>query len=239
MNKQTDNADEYDQKLLQLLESNDPEHRALGGQLCKGLEGNYGSEVKARLQWMGPWFCLTHDLEPDFLKKIRDLFPTWGLSKLTSLPPSLGRLKKLLTLQLNDHSLTQLPPEVGSLSYLRILFLSNNKLISLPPEIGKLNRLWKLDLSWNHLKDLPEEVGNMSNLQVLNLSGNQFTHITKAIGRLNHLTRLLLNYNELKSLPVEIGQLSNLKVLDLSNNCFPTGYQKEIQDSLPHCRIYI
>lgn len=52
-----------------------------------------------------------------------------------------------------------LPPGLGQLKALQTLDVSNNLLQELPDEIGSLEELVKLELSQNKLKQLPESMG--------------------------------------------------------------------------------
>ncbi|WP_107666955.1 leucine-rich repeat domain-containing protein, partial [Cyanothece sp. BG0011] len=66
-------------------------------------------------------------------------------------------------LKLWDKNLNSLPPEIGQLTNLTSLNLSFNQLTDLPPEIGQLTNLTSLDLSFNQLTDLPPEIGQLTN----------------------------------------------------------------------------
>jgi hypothetical protein len=66
-------------------------------------------------------------------------------------------------LSLIGDGLTRLPPEIGLLSKLTTLELGSNKLTTLPPEIAQLSNLTELDLSHNLLTTLPPEIGQLSN----------------------------------------------------------------------------
>ncbi|MGK7942176.1 MAG: COR domain-containing protein, partial [Crocosphaera sp.] len=137
---------------------------------------------------------------------------------LTSLPPEIGKLTNLTSLDLLSNQLTNLPAEIGQLTNLTSLNLSNNQLTNLPPEIGQLTNVTSLSLSNNQLTNLPPEIGKLTNLTSLYLSNNQLTNLPAEIGQLTNLTSLYLRYNQLTNLPAEIGQLTNLTSLSLSNN---------------------
>jgi Leucine-rich repeat (LRR) protein len=70
------------------------------------------------------------------------------------------------------NKLSMLPPEIGQLTGLHTLDLSDNKLRMLPPEIGQLTNLEVLKLARNQLRVLPPEAGQLTNLRELNLDGN-------------------------------------------------------------------
>ena len=139
-------------------------------------------------------------------------------NKLTSLPPEIGQLRSLRELFLSNNRLTELPAEIRNLTSLQKLSLSNNRLTSLPPEIGQLRSLSELFLSNNRLTELPAEIENLTNLQVLDLWNNQLTELPGSIVKLNNLTFLNLMNNHLTSFPAEIGRLTSLKFLDLQDN---------------------
>ncbi|MFA6159065.1 MAG: leucine-rich repeat domain-containing protein [Candidatus Paceibacterota bacterium] len=139
-------------------------------------------------------------------------------NELTSLPSKIGLLSSLRKLYLSSNALTSLPSEIGLLTSLRKLYLRSNQLVSLPPEIGRLSSLQKLYLSGNALTGLPPEIGGLSSLRMLDLSRNALTSLPIEIGHLSSLQRLFLDYNALTSLPLEIGQLSSLRRLFLDYN---------------------
>jgi Leucine-rich repeat (LRR) protein len=67
-------------------------------------------------------------------------------------------------LHLGELGLTRLPPEIGQLSELNSLQLYNNKLTTLPPEIGNLTALSDLNLFKNRFTELPTEIGQLTAL---------------------------------------------------------------------------
>ena len=101
------------------------------------------------------------------------------LSKLTgTIPPELGNLSNLTSLQLNDNQLTgTIPPGLGNLSNLTILGLDSNQLTgTIPPGLGNLSNLTTLGLDSNQLTGtIPPELGNLSSLSSLSLGCNLLT----------------------------------------------------------------
>src|SRR5438093_1390211 len=75
-------------------------------------------------------------------------------------------------LDLSGLGLTSVPPEIGQLTQLTTLNLDKNQLTSVPPEIGQLTQLDRLDLDNNQLAELPDSLRRLSNLRVLFLHGN-------------------------------------------------------------------
>ena len=95
-----------------------------------------------------------------------------------TLPPELGELTELRTLNLRGNYLTgSIPPELGGLTKLWYLNLGGNYLTgSIPPELGGLTEMQRLNLSYNYLGgSIPPELGNLTNVGDLDLSPNQFT----------------------------------------------------------------
>lgn len=164
-------------------------------------------------------------------------------SKITSLPPSIGRLKNIESLHfyyafnlfelpdeigelvnlkellLNLSAIELLPPSIGQLKNLEILGLyQTQKLQKLPDEIGNLVNLKELCLSNSSINLLPPSIGQLKNLQILKLSFmKHIFELPKEIGDLVNLNELYLRASKIEMLPPSIGQLKNLKILNLSN----------------------
>jgi hypothetical protein len=113
-------------------------------------------------------------------------------SKITSLPPSIGRLQNLKDLDLKSTEyLSNLPEETGDLTSLTKLNLSFVWITSFPPSIGRLQNLEYLDLSYTKcLSSLPEEIGNITNLEDLNLSNSGIKWLHDSFERLKGLLYL-------------------------------------------------
>ncbi|KAI7870320.1 hypothetical protein BDF14DRAFT_1773069, partial [Spinellus fusiger] len=105
------------------------------------------------------------------LSKLTDL----NLSgcKLTSLPSDLFLgMPCLERMTLDSNSLSSIPTSIGSLRKLIHLSVQNNSLECIPIEIARLNELKVLDVQKNNLKTLPKEVWLCSSLHTLNCSSN-------------------------------------------------------------------
>ena len=80
-------------------------------------------------------------------------------NRLTSLHPSLGRLRSLTHLDASNNQLMEVPEEIGMLVNLTSLLLFHNKITSLPNEIGYLFKLEMLGIEGNPLDEgLMEEI---------------------------------------------------------------------------------
>ena len=75
-------------------------------------------------------------------------------------------------LDLSGEGLTVLPPEIGKLTNLQTLNLSHNKLSSLPAEFGHLH-LTKLTLDDNPLESLPPEIRGQNSQAILTFTKQQ------------------------------------------------------------------
>jgi hypothetical protein len=134
------------------------------------------------------------------------------------LPPEVGQLTQLQSLNLAGNRLSESPPEIGQLTQLQSLNLAGNRLTELPPEIGQLTQLEWLNLNSNRLTELPPEIGQLTQLQSLYFDNNRLTELPPEIGQLTQLQRLHLEINRLAELPPEIGQLTQLQWLRLAGN---------------------
>ena len=133
---------------------------------------------------------------------------------------------RVTQLDLDVHEFTgSLPPELGQLTSLETLELISISLSgSIPPELGQLTSLETLDLHWNdHLSgSLPSELGQLTNLKKFDLRSTQVSGLLPPEwGRMTSLTGLSLRANELSgSIPPELGQITGLNVLTLHDNRF-------------------
>ena len=164
-----------------------------------------------------------------------------------SIPPELGNLSRLRTLQLSgtadpnyrsrqvgDGLTGPIPPELGNLSELRVLELPGNNLTgSIPSELGDLSNLQLLHLGSNNLKGpIPSELGDLSNLQWLDLELNELSGgIPPELAALTNLRELDLGSNELSGgIPPELADLTNLQWLNLGGNELSGGIPPELAD---------
>ncbi|KAF8025347.1 hypothetical protein BT93_F2250 [Corymbia citriodora subsp. variegata] len=133
------------------------------------------------------------------------------------LPNSLGNLKFLSTLRMENMELLELPESIGDLTGLQCLSLSHSSVIDLPSSIGKLRSLVELTLSHTKVTELPNSIGELKRLQVLLMPGCKLRKLPKAIGMLEKLRELVAYDCELLDgeVPSEIGALSSLRILDL------------------------
>lgn len=156
----------------------------------------------------------------------------WPGVKLAGTPPRVHEITSIPNVTLNG----AIPPAIGKLTELRTLNLEDNELTGeLPHELANLSKLEVLDVGdwWaghNNLTGrIPPELGDLSNLRILDLSGNSFEGtIPPELGNLGNLTELHLFDNPLGGdIPPELGQLTNLRKLDLGGN------RSELEGNIP------
>ena len=147
-----------------------------------------------------------------------------GSNGLTgSIPPELGSLASLESMDLSSNELTgPIPAEIGDLANLETLDLGFNELAGpIPAELGNLSSLTRMWLSYSGvIGSIPGELGNLSNLTHMRLGSNGLTGpIPPELGSLASLESMDLSSNELTGpIPAEIGDLANLETLDLGFN---------------------
>ena len=119
---------------------------------------------------MGEWSGVTTDQEGRVVQLNRQRARLSGV-----LPPELGQLARLETLDLSGNNLWgPIPPEFENLSNLEVLDLAGNKLSGrVPPELGNLSKLSDLDLSHNDLQgEIPLSLTNLQRLNVFDFRSN-------------------------------------------------------------------
>lgn len=140
-----------------------------------------------------------------------------------SISPDIAALQRLTFLALSawDSKGSAIPPELGELSELETLNLSGmHGAGPIPPELGKLSKLQELNLAGNEFSGpIPMELGNLSALTMLILDDNQFTAIPSELGNAASLSEIHIANNALTgALPTGLARLSKLTLLDLSGN---------------------
>lgn len=138
-----------------------------------------------------------------------------ALARLASAP-------RLSRLYLNDWKhLEALPPEIGGLVHLETLQLRGNGLSTLPAEIGALTGLKELDLSGNPLRSFPEACASLVSLEDLGLAG---VHpVPEGLRHFRRVKKLYLSRLPDRDLPAELGALTQLESLDL-HSCETTDF---------------
>lgn len=129
---------------------------------------------------------------------------------LAFLPPALGDLTMLISLNLTANNLSVLPGDtLAHLTNLEILNLRMNCICALPPQIGGLRKLKTLVLEENPLVEFPSSFINLVNLQELYLSPSQIAT------NLPLLLNLQQQQRALRKTPVQVFSGSLMSRIDL------------------------
>jgi hypothetical protein len=113
--------------------------------------------------------------------------------RLPFLPPELGKLTRLdyISITGNRH-LRVMPPNLGNLINLKTLNLSDNGLVILPESIGQLKLLNKLNVRGNKLISLPNSIGNSLILRgLISNTTSLSVYLTRSV--VSPLSRLLFS----------------------------------------------
>jgi len=119
------------------------------------------------------------------------------------------------------YGLHTLPPDLGTLAALETLDLQGNRLTEIPESIGDLPRLQRLRLQRNALREVPASIGRLRALEELALGENRLRALPAAFPELRGLRELHVNDNPLARLPDAFGALTALRVLNLSHAVGP------------------
>ena len=141
-----------------------------------------------------------------------------GCTKLDEVHPSIGGLKQLILLNLeNCRSLNSLPCNIG-LESLKTLILSGcSTLKKLPEIVGDMKNLLQLHLDGTAIKELPLSAERLRGLTFLNLRDCKNLSSWSVICCLTSLERLILSgCSKLDKMPEDLGNLERLVELDVS-----------------------
>ncbi|CAI9090617.1 OLC1v1025430C2 [Oldenlandia corymbosa var. corymbosa] len=162
-----------------------------------------------------------------------------GMNLAGTLPPQLGNLSFLVSLDLSRNSFHGgLPEEFSGLRRLKLIALSNNNFSGqFPPWIASFQELEYLNF-WNNSFSgaIPQSISNMSKLTVFSVSYNNLQgNIPTAIFNMSSLNRISLSFNGFlagSSLPDDMCRLlPRLKWLDLQG----AGLIGQIPPSIGQC----
>jgi Leucine-rich repeat (LRR) protein/tRNA A-37 threonylcarbamoyl transferase component Bud32 len=158
------------------------------------------------------------------------------------IPPGIGELPYLDTLELWNNNLTGvLPQKLGSNGNLLWLDVSNNSLSGpIPPNLCQGNKLYKLILFSNKfLGKLPDSLANCTSLSRFRIQDNQLNgSIPYGLGLLPNLSYVDLSKNNFTGeIPDDLGNSEPLHFLNISGNSFHTALPNNIW-SAPNLQIF-
>ena len=205
---------DQDQKILQLLQSEDEAMIHLGFQLCKGLE--YGKEVGEELR-RKPLKCAEFGVELWYLEQVTKIELSYDDEDAT-IPKDIYLIKNLEELVVNHLSLATFPSQVLSLKKLKRLELGGNEIPGIPEDFGKLTHLEELVLDFNAISKLSGAIGQLVNLSSLKITSNKMATLPDEFAYLIHLKSLDLSSNDFSVFPAVLGQLPNLEFLNFNWN---------------------
>lgn len=154
-------------------------------------------------------------LPESFADAFRDLTELrLAATQIDTLPASLSRLSRLITLDVSGNSILTLK-SVLPLMNLQQLIISGNRLSSIDG-IGALASLNRLEAGANKLTALPLEMTSLRSLEHLHVESNAITSLQgELFVSLTKLVVLVVHHNALTDLPEEIARLTLLQELDV------------------------
>ena len=208
----------------------------LGGNLLKLDLGE--NKLDSLPDWIGTTFTGLQQLNID-------------RNSLKTLPPSIGRLSHLRSLDVAYNHFPTLENHLANLTQLQLLSVAHNNLVQMPPCLDKMKSLTAVDVSDNKVRGpLPTALlSSLRQLTSLNVGQNNLGDVTTeicllapkltslhwndnkaksvhdALWTLTKLQRLSLGGNMLSDISEKVSRLTNLTELSLDNNQF---------DILPH-----
>lgn len=134
-----------------------------------------------------------------------------GLIKLPEI--LLGNLTSLVELDISCVLLKEVPESIGNLRNLRLMKLNNSSISKLPSYIGNLGKLEELHARCSALEYIPEDIGRLYHLRILDLSESKINELPSTIDRLPFLQHLCLeDCNEIQDLSNLPSSLTSLPV---------------------------
>ncbi|KAL6646430.1 hypothetical protein ACP70R_018038 [Stipagrostis hirtigluma subsp. patula] len=146
-----------------------------------------------------------------------------GCGLVGEIPPSIGRLRSLVNLDLSTNNLTgEIPAGIARLDNVVQIELYSNQLSGkVPAGLGKLKWLRFFDASMNRLSgEIPPDLFLAPSLESLHLYQNELSGLVPAtLGKAPALADLRLFNNRLAGeLPPDLGKNCPLEFLDVSDN---------------------
>ena len=160
------------------------------------------------------------------------------------LPETVGSLKKLESLNLEQNGLMSLPDSCVNLKSLKTVNLSQNKLQTFPLFLCQLTHLDFANLSSNAIPELPQGIEALNAVE-LNLNGNSISVLPPGLAKCRRLKVLRVQENtlELMGLPPALLSDSNISLLCAEGNLFDLKELHELPEyekvwGWPYCHNY-
>lgn len=155
---------------------------------------------------------------------------------LTAISGSIEKFAETLTtLYINDNIIATLPPQLGRLKKLKSLNVSNNNLApgGIPPSIGDCVFLEDIDCSLNStLGELPATLSSLRQLVALSANKCSLASLPYQMRANTSLERLNLASNNIATLPPCIPYMTSLYTLSLVGNPIPAAEKEIIKSAL-------
>lgn len=151
-------------------------------------------------------------------------------NRLSSLPPDLGRLRKLRIIFCSSNAFTDLPEVLGDCPALEMVGFKANGIREVPAAALPARLRW-LILTDNAIEHLPDELAARPALQKLMLAGNRLTALPEALAGAPALELLRISANRLSALPRWLTELPRLAWLAVEGN--PLSWSRTEPAPLP------
>ena len=151
-------------------------------------------------------------------------------NQLSSLPPELGRLRKLRIIFCSSNAFTELPEVLGDCPQLEMVGFKANRIEHVPAAALPPKLRW-LILTDNAIEQLPSELGQRPAMQKLMLAGNRLSELPVGLADAHSLELLRLSANRFAELPPWLTRLPRLAWLAVAGN--PLGWQHAHAQRLP------
>jgi hypothetical protein len=124
--------------------------------------------------------------------------------KCTVLPPEIGNLTALKSLEANGNSFGSLPQQIGRCINLTTILANNNGITALPDSIVHCTGLRNILMDNNQLTRLPDSIGKMRSLKSLSITKNLLTSLPESMVELDSMDCLFIAGNRICTLPESV-----------------------------------
>ena len=143
-----------------------------------------------------------------------------SLHELITLEGEFNKFTECVELNINENKLSTLPVSIGDMKKLQYFWALHNLLTALPQSIGNCEYMQEMDVSFNQIMRLPEGICKLKDLKIFRANSNQLQSMPEDIGDLTQLKELNLGINAIQFFPDSFINLKSLEILVLSHNYF-------------------